>query len=300
MTEWKVVLPDGSERELDQPYGVEAAIENPGLFRAKVILSPLNRRVQVKDYDAQDYSAMAAELRALATANGYGKVWVKARASEREELELAGFAYEAVIPGFYDGQDAVSMAIFAAEDRCERPHRMKEEEILAHACSGSPRDDFRPLPESHTSAIFTPGDAEDLAALYAEVFPTYPYPITEPEYLRKTAASHIIYRLVRNETGQLVAAASAEVMPELHNSEMTDFASLPSERGKGLAQFLLRMLEEDAKERFGVRHMYTIARALSFGMLRTFHNCGYLHSGTLVNNCNISGQFETMHVFYRR
>ncbi|MCB2154438.1 putative beta-lysine N-acetyltransferase [bacterium] len=300
MAEWIAVLPDGSKRELDQPYGVDTAVQEPGLYEAKVTLSPLNERIQVKEYDAENYGKMVTGLKVLAAANDYGKIWIKARASEEEELTLAGFEREAVIPGFFDGEDAVSMAIFPKGDRRERPQRMKEDDILENACSGFPRADFRPLPEGYVTSLFTPDDAEDLAKLYEEVFPTYPYPITEPDYLRETAASHIIYRIIRNEAGELVAAASAETMPAMHNSEMTDFASRPSERGKGLAQFLLRALEEDAKERFDIRYMYTIARAQSFGMLRTFHNCGYAVSGTLVNNCNISGQFETMHVFYRK
>jgi putative beta-lysine N-acetyltransferase len=192
------------------------------------------------------------------------------------------------------------MALFTDPVRRERPSRAEEETILAGAFAGpAGTKQVHDLPEGYRTALFTEGDAPALAALYKEVFPTYPYPIDDPAYLVETARSHIVYRLVWNQEGRLVAAASAETNPKLRNAEMTDFASLPSERGKGLAQYLLRVLEQDARDRFDIRCFYTIARALSFGILRTFHHAGYVLTGTLVNNCNIAGKFETMHLLCR-
>jgi hypothetical protein len=34
-------------------------------------------------------------------------------------------------------------------------------------------------------------------------------------------------------------------------------------------------------------------------MTRVFYNRGYVYTGTLVNNCHISGGFEDMHVWCR-
>ena len=95
-----------------------------------------------------------------------------------------------------------------------------------------------------------------------------------------------------------MAAASAETAAALGNAEMTDFATLPSQRRLGLAQHLLAALESDMDER-GIRNLYTIARARSFGMNRVFFNRGYELTGTLVNNCHIAGRFEDMHVWCR-
>jgi putative beta-lysine N-acetyltransferase len=77
---------------------------------------------------------------------------------------------------------------------------------------------------------------------------------------------------------------------------MTDFATLPSQRGVGLAKHILAALEGDMAER-GIHNLYTIARARSAGMNRVFYNRGYAWTGTLVNNCHIAGQFEDMHVW---
>ncbi len=295
-----VVLDDNRTVHLDQPYGHEHVLEKPGSFRTTVLLSPINERIQVYSYEADDFRALADSLRHLAALNDYGKIWVKVPAADRPAFEDAGFLCEATFPGYFDGADGASMAIFAKPDRLLRPTGAEEDDILRGALGGAASAAPKTLPEGYTTTLFTDADADDLAALYATVFPTYPYPIADPAYLRETAASHIVYRLVRNAAGELVAAASAETNPALRNSEMTDFAALPSERGKGLAQVLLPMLERDAADRHGIRSFYTIARALSFGMLRTFHNCGYELTGTLVNNCNIAGKFETMHVLARK
>ena len=142
----------------------------------------------------------------------------------------------------------------------------------------------------------TPGDADDLAGLYARVFASYPFPITEPDYLVSTMETNVVYRIVRNPAGKIVAAASAEIDLEHHNAEMTDFATLPETRGLGLAQHLLSALEDDMAER-RICNLYTIARARSAGMNRVFFNHDYSWTGTLVNNCHIAGGFEDMHVW---
>jgi putative beta-lysine N-acetyltransferase len=82
------------------------------------------------------------------------------------------------------------------------------------------------------------------------------------------------------------------------NTEMTDFATLPEYRGKGLSAFLLRLMESEVKKR-QIKTTYTIARAPSFGMNITFSKMGYSYSGTLINNTNIFGHFENMNVWYK-
>lgn len=79
---------------------------------------------------------------------------------------------------------------------------------------------------------------------------------------------------------------------------MTDFAVLPDYRGHKLAYFLLEMMEEKLKEQ-QYKTLYTIARLNSPGMNKTFINHGYRFSGLLKNNTNISGQIESMNVYYK-
>ena len=79
---------------------------------------------------------------------------------------------------------------------------------------------------------------------------------------------------------------------------MTDFATLPSHRGRGLATHLLGRMDGAARTA-GERVAYTIARAVSFGMNITFARRGYAFGGTLVSNTQIGGAIESMNIWYK-
>lgn len=267
-------------------------------YRAEVIVSALNRRLQVTRLEGDRLDALAVDLRREASRLGFGKVWAKTPFAEAGRLEAAGFEREAVIRGYFDGEDGHVMAAFLTEDRRARPFEDEQRSIL-ETIRSSPRDPSPSLlPEGYRLAVATPADAEELAALYSEVFASYPFPIMDPGYLVETMRTHVVYRIVRDGSGALVAAASAETAPAHRSAEMTDFATLPCQRRLGLAQHLLAALEDDMATR-GIEHLYTIARARSFGMNRVFYNRGYVLTGTLANNCHIAGQFEDMHVWCR-
>jgi putative beta-lysine N-acetyltransferase len=140
-------------------------------------------------------------------------------------------------------------------------------------------------------------DTKEMAALYRQVFATYPFPIHDPEYLRKTMDNDVVYFGVWHD-GMLVALSSCEIHSGISNAEMTDFAAMPDHRGQNLALHLLLCMETELKQRcIGVA--YTIARAYSFGMNITFARAGYIFAGTLTNNTNIGGQIESMNVWYK-
>ena len=52
-------------------------------------------------------------------------------------------------------------------------------------------------------------------------------------------------------------------------------------------------------EQLGIDTFYTIARSVSFGMNITFAKMDYKYTGTLKNNTNISGNIESMNVWYK-
>lgn len=267
-------------------------------WEAEILLSPENRRIQVIGYRGDRLPGLAGELDARAREHGFDKVFMKARSDDREALEAAGMETEATIAGYFDGDDAVVMARFLSEARRNRPHEDEERAIMDAITTRPPDDSLKPLPAGYRVLRATEDDAPELATLYEQVFASYPYPIHDPAYLAGTMASHIAYRIVRDASGAVVAAASAETDREHRNAEMTDFATLPSQRGLGLAQHLLQALEADM-DTAGIPNLYTVARARSAGMNRVFYNRGYGFTGTLVNNCHIAGRFEDMHVWCR-
>ena len=106
------------------------------------------------------------------------------------------------------------------------------------------------------------------------------------------------YFIVRTEDGRLAAASSAEIYREDENVEMTDFAVHQAFRGKNLSGLLLSRMEEEMRAA-GMKTAFTIARAHSYPINATFARAGYAWGGTLVNNTNICGGFESMNVWYR-
>jgi putative beta-lysine N-acetyltransferase len=140
-------------------------------------------------------------------------------------------------------------------------------------------------------------DASLMAELYRQVFATYPFPIHDETYLRQTMETNVIYFGIWEEDG-LIALASAEIDRSGKNAEMTDFATRPDCRGRGLANYLLAQAEA-AAEKLGIKTAYTIARAYSAGMNITFARNGYTFSGTLTHNTQISGKLESMNVWYK-
>jgi putative beta-lysine N-acetyltransferase len=140
-------------------------------------------------------------------------------------------------------------------------------------------------------------DTEDISQIYKRVFKTYPFPIHNPAYIEETMNDNVVYFGIRDK-GQLIAVSSCEMDMKSQNVEMTDFATLPEYRSQGLASSLLYEMENAMRQR-GIMTAYTIARAVSHGMNITFAKHNYTFSGTLINNTDISGEIESMNVWYK-
>jgi putative beta-lysine N-acetyltransferase len=268
-------------------------------YAARVFFSPLNKRIQVLAYQAQDAYALVKDLEDKALRLGFGKVFLKAPVSDKVRFQNAGMIVEATIDGYFAGRPAAVMSLYLDEARRQCPYAEEQDAIL-EKIRARPADASVPdLPGGYEMSVAAPGDAVEIAELYRQVFASYPFPITDPGYISSTMSSNVLYRIVRDSNGNLVGAASAETDFKNQNAEMTDFATLPDQRGSGLAQHLLAALEGDMTEK-GILNLYTIARARSAGMNRVFYNRNYKWTGTLVNNCHIAGQFEDMHVWCKQ
>lgn len=136
-----------------------------------------------------------------------------------------------------------------------------------------------------------------MVELYKSVFESYPFPIYEEQYILETMKDNLIYFGIWKEN-KLVALSSIELAKKYSNAEMTDFAVRKEYRGSRLARYLLRVMENKLSE-LSVKTAYSTARAKSPGMNVTFAKNGYTYSGTLINNTQISGQIESMNVWYK-
>ena len=256
-----------------------------------------NDRVYLMKLSRADFPDIIDRIDALAAQNGYTKLFAKAPAWAEQGFKAKGYAVEARVQGFYDGrEDALFMARYPDPERKNRVDREAITQIVRTAMI-APKLDAPDLPQGFTHAVLTPEEAEELAALYKAVFKSYPFPIFDAGYLKETMCSHIVYFGIR-ERGRLVAASSCEMDAPHKNVEMTDFATLDACRAKGLASFLLTQMEREMRRR-GILTAYTIARSMSYGMNITFAKNRYTFAGTLFNNTDISGEIESMNVWYK-
>ena len=259
-----------------------------------------NDRIYLMELAGGDVPDIINELENLCVEKSYSKIIAKVPEEKVHIFEENGYLQEAHIPGYYNGKS--NAAIVAKYFNRERQRENNQElinEILSLARKKARKNfvasDVAPLSIGTAS---TADEAEQMSLVYKEVFDSYPFPIHNPEYLHKTMNNHVQYFYVR-EGNRFVALSSAEMNHNWGNVEMTDFATLPEYQGKGLAICLLQTMEKVMRVK-GFKTAYTIARALSAGMNITFSKMGYTYSGTLTNNTNISGNIESMNIWYKK
>ncbi|MDD3621223.1 MAG: putative beta-lysine N-acetyltransferase [Methanofollis sp.] len=260
---------------------------------SRVQHGPVNNRVYLLSLDPADGDVMPGRLLDLARERGYTKVFCRVQASALEVFLRAGYQVEGRVPGLFGGvEDGYFLGYFLDPERARSDVTAP---VLSGTGSGHPD---RPLPESFEMREASTEDASALAALYAQTFATYPFPIDDPAYIRSAMRDSVRFFVVEHE-GQVVGASSAEMDLTGKNVEMTDFAVSRSCRGLGLSVHLLHLMEASMR-RAGMIVAYTIARAEWPPVTRLFAGAGYRYGGTLVNNTQICGRCESMYLWYRR
>lgn len=259
----------------------------------------MNDRIYLMKLDARDVPDIVEDLNSLAETKKYTKIFAKVPKFQKKVFLKDGYREEALIPGFFKGDaDCVFLGKFLSSER-EANNKIDEiNDVLRIAQTKSARQAPGMSEDEFEIRKAGPADIVSMGRIYQEVFESYPFPIYDPQYLLDTMKSHVDYFVVCNNGGEIVAVSSAEKDIASNNSEMTDFATLPEYRGKGLAGKLLDFMDKSMCEE-GIKTAYTIARALSCGMNITFARNKYVFAGTLVNNTNIDGSIESMNVWYK-
>jgi len=257
-----------------------------------------NDRIYLIKLAPESPATTPGKLIDLARRNNYTKIFVKVPECHMSIFSEAGYESEARIPGFYDGKiTAVLMGFYLNANRAEEPERGKMNQILNMALEKQANKSKCQIADNFILRNCTQSDVASMTDIYRTTFKSYPFPIHEAAYILETMKSHVDYFGVE-VNGRLVAVSSAEIDKHANSAEMTDFATLPEWRGNRLAQCLLCQMEKAMKGK-GITTAYTIARAMSEGMNVTFSKAGYGFGGRLKNNTNISGNIESMNVWYK-
>lgn len=257
-----------------------------------------NDRIYLMKLSRNDISGIIKQLDKIALDKGYSKVSVKVPEYAKESFLHNGYVEEAFIPRFYNAyENGYFLGKFFSEKRGAGDKTGRINEVLEAARLKGTKGRPIELESGFNYKIIEPSEASQLVEVYKTVFETYPFPIHDSEYILTTMKRNVTYFGIW-EDNRIAAVSSAETDIESQNAEMTDFAVLPQYRGKNFAGYLLKMMEEEIIRK-NMKVTYTIARATSFGMNITFAKEGYRFGGTLINNTNICGCFESMNVWYK-
>jgi putative beta-lysine N-acetyltransferase len=257
-----------------------------------------NDRIYLMKVHPGDTENILNELNRLTREHNYGKLFCKIPQQLAPLFAADGFTVEAIIPNFYEQkEDAFFMAKYPKPERSEPVNKEQLDELqqLLSGTNGSRK--AKGLPDGYSIRRLGAEDAGEIAAIYRQVFASYPFPIFEPAYIRETMADNVFY-FGAAYRGKLVALSSSEIDFKGQNAEMTDFSTLPAHLGKGLSLCLLETMEQEMKKQ-QIKTLYTIARLNSVPMNKTFLHFDYWYAGTLIQNTNIAGQLESMNVYYK-
>lgn len=259
-----------------------------------------NDRVYLMKLSKDDnHLFIVRKIDALAGEYGYSKSFAKIPGDAREEFIRNGYEVEAIVPGFFSGKiDGYFLSKYYSPEREILKNKEEIDRVIGDTEDIRESGRINDIDKSLTVRKAEEEDIKELSNLYNLVFESYPFPINDPEYLRETMNNHIEYFGIWSGD-KLMAASSCETDPDNLNVEMTDFASIPECRGKGFAGILLDAMES-AMRKDGYVISYTIARAAFEPINRLFARFGYDYCGTMKNNTNICGSFESMNVWYKK
>ena len=260
---------------------------------------PYNDRIYLFNATDKDLYTLPARLIDMAVEKGYGKIFAKLDEMKSLPFLSEGFIVEARIPAMYArDREGVFLAYYLDKARKVEPKSRLYEKNLKLAMDKQNKK-HRVLPMKRFNIRACSGqDIPAMKNVYQKVFKTYPFPIHEASYLEQTMLDNVDYYCIEKD-GKIVALSSAEKDMDDNYAEMTDFATLPEWRGNRFALYLLDKMEI-AMENQGIKTAFTIARSASPGMNITFAKAGYSYGGRLKNNTNISGQIESMNIWYKK
>jgi beta-lysine N6-acetyltransferase len=267
--------------------------------KSVIIDDKYSNRIYLMKLFGADLAEVVGLVQELAKKNNYSKIFGKVSSEFSDIFQMSGYSIEAEIPNFYDDYSALFVAKYFSDDREKLSDDVRSEirNNIDIAIKKS-KNNLDAEPKIDGKFYFrrlSIDDTTKLAKLYKTVFPSYPFPIDEPEYLKKAMNDDIdFYGIFDGDN--LVAASSSEKDADSLSSEMTDFATLPDYGGNNFSNFLLWQMESDLRES-NYRTVFTIARSHSTAMNITFARNYYNFCGTLKNNTNIFGRIESMNVW---
>ena len=264
--------------------------------RTKIYVDYANKRIKIIDLENITVKNIKRIIH-FSSKQHLGKVICICDSKTVEIFTEAGFEVEGKIDGFFKGQDGFYLSYFISSDRkiCSN---FSKKELLVKQCLAV-KNTFTRRSENSKYSIRNANetDIKEMVKLFSTVFSTYPSPVYDEEFIKKTMEENVLYKVAVYE-GKIIGIASADMDKENLNAEMTDCATYPDYRGKGVLSNIIYSLELDLRNK-GFITLYSIARAINPSINYVLSKQNYKYTGRLINNCNICGTFEDMNIWVK-
>ncbi|WP_333859335.1 putative beta-lysine N-acetyltransferase [Clostridium sp.] len=278
---------NGSECKINNYY-----IE---LYGVELYVDYTNSRVKIIRFDNISIQIIR-KIIFFASKEYLGKIICNCNTDFFESFLKAGFQLEGKIEGYFKGKDAYCMSYFIEDQRKLYSNSDKEDLILRQSLNIKNTFIHDNNFKYHIRNAVK-SDSKEIAALFSYIFFTYPSPVFDEEYLKQTMNEKVLYK-VAVDNGKIVSVASADMDKGNLNAEITDCATYPQYRSKGLLSNIIYSLESELKN-MGFMTLYSLSRAIYPGINFVLSKHDYRFTGKLINNCNICGGFENMNIWVK-
>lgn len=263
---------------------------------AQIYVDYTNSRIKIVKFDNISIQNIKRIIY-FASKQRIGKVICNCDIKETKKFIEAEFLLEGKIDGFFKGEDAFCMSYFTSSSRKLYRNEGKEQLLLMNSLSANNTFIYRNDRLKYRIRNANENDINGMIDLFSETFFTYPSPICDAEYLKKTMNKSVLYK-VAVDNNKIISVASADLDEENLNAEITDCATYSCYRGQGILSNIIYHLEEDLRN-MGYITLYSLSRAVNPSINLVLSKQDYKYRGKLINNCNICGGFENMNIWVK-
>lgn len=264
-------------------------------YNVSIFRDYANSRMKITGYPHE--KEMLKQIINYAARLNLGKIICNCRIQDIEAFEQCGFIEEGHIDGFYNGEDAICMSYFINEKRQISKQAQKKDAIIFD-CINSQNNLVLGIDKSISIRDAQIEDIPQMISLFKDIFATYPSPVFDIDYLKNSMKTKTMFKVAELDH-KIISIASAEMDLKNNNAEITDCATNPEFRGKGLLTNLIAELEKSLKQKH-FKTLYSLSRATEPGINKALWKMHYKYSGRLINNCDISGGFEDMNIWVKK
>jgi putative beta-lysine N-acetyltransferase len=264
--------------------------------QARIYVDYINSRVKIVKFD----NITVQNIRKIvhfAARQHLGKIICNCDIEAFENFVEAKFHLEGKIDGYFRGKDAFCMSCFINRNRKLYRNKDKENLFLVKSLNVNNTFVYDDTNCKYQIRDANENDIKGMIELFSDVFFTYPSPVYDEEYLKKTMNKKVLYK-VAVDKDKIISVASADLDEKNLNAEITDCVTYPQYRGQGILSNIIYFLEKELKNR-GFITLYSLARAINPGINLVLSKHDYKFRGRLINNCNICGGFEDMNIWVK-